>query len=226
MDIFFAVRTGPPSATTFTAVMEGQSVMAIFGKNKNVSVVPTFTIALDKSDASYTSYGLPDDRDTCIGGLEKGANWGIETVELQNEPAKKAPTRGLEGQSIKLLSYPTRRRGTRTPARTILRRRPNPGDRHQGPAVARQLQGRDHKQDYAGCNPTPRSTRSRSTSSDCEGEDQRRALTRPSGREQVKGEKKGERARDSNRGQEIIKEITRGRSFFARDRMVNHSKKC
>ena len=36
--------------------------MAIFGKNKNVNVEPTFTITLDKSDASYKDYGLSKDR--------------------------------------------------------------------------------------------------------------------------------------------------------------------
>jgi hypothetical protein len=88
------------------------SAMPIFGKNKNVKVVPTFTIALDKSDKSYTGYDLPDDRDACIAGLEKAANWGIDAVELENEPAKNSTEPGkLKLKSIKLLTYPATTNG-------------------------------------------------------------------------------------------------------------------
>ncbi|MCI0681543.1 MAG: hypothetical protein L0Y71_05530 [Gemmataceae bacterium] len=86
--------------------------MPIFGKNKNVNVTPTFTIALDKSDKSYTGYELSDDRDKCIGGLEEGKNWGIDTLVLENEPAKNSTEQeGLKVKSISLLSYPKTTKG-------------------------------------------------------------------------------------------------------------------
>jgi hypothetical protein len=74
--------------------------------------VPTFTIALDKSDASYTGYDLANDRDTCVAGLEKGGNWGIESLDLENEPAKNSTDPGrLKVKSIKLLAYPNTTKG-------------------------------------------------------------------------------------------------------------------
>jgi hypothetical protein len=86
--------------------------MPLFGKNKNVNVVPTFTIALDKSDSSYTGYDLSGDRDKCVAGLQDGKNWGIDSLELENEPAKDSTDPGkLKVKSIKLLSYPNTTKG-------------------------------------------------------------------------------------------------------------------
>jgi hypothetical protein len=86
--------------------------MPIYGKNKNVNVVPTFTVALDQTDSSYTGYDLPGDRDTCVAGLQDGKNWGIESLELENEPAKNSTDPGkLKVKSIKLLAYPNTTKG-------------------------------------------------------------------------------------------------------------------
>jgi hypothetical protein len=86
--------------------------MPIFGKNKNVNITPTFTITIDKSDKSYTGYALADDRDKCIKELEKGANWGLDSIELEGEPAKKASDKGkLKVKAIKLLKYPSSTKG-------------------------------------------------------------------------------------------------------------------
>lgn len=86
--------------------------MPIYGKNKNVNVEPTFTIALDKSDGSYTGYDLTSDRDKCVTELENGANWGIESLDLLNEPAKNSTDSGdLKVKSIKLLAYPNTTKG-------------------------------------------------------------------------------------------------------------------
>jgi len=86
--------------------------MPIFGKNKIVNIIPTFDIDLDKNDKSYKNYNLPADRDKCVKELEDGKNWGIESLELQNEPAKNSTDPGdLKIKSIKLLSYPTTTKG-------------------------------------------------------------------------------------------------------------------
>jgi hypothetical protein len=108
----FSLPYGRAATGENSSAQDGGSAMPIFGKNKNVNVVPTFTIALDKSDASYTGYDLASDRDKCIDGLEEGKNWGIETVELQNEPAKNSTEADdLKLKSIKLLSYPNTTKG-------------------------------------------------------------------------------------------------------------------
>jgi hypothetical protein len=86
--------------------------MAIFGKNKNVRVTPTFTIVLDKGDSTFTSYALKGDRDKCVTELEKGANWGIDSLELENEPPKdNIEASKVKVKSIKLLTYPKTTKG-------------------------------------------------------------------------------------------------------------------
>lgn len=86
-----------------------------FGKNKNVIVVPTFTITLDKSDSSYTGYDLVNDRNKCISGLETANNWGIASVELENEPAKNSVSmderKPLKVKRVSLLNHPNSTKG-------------------------------------------------------------------------------------------------------------------
>jgi hypothetical protein len=130
--------------------------MAIFGKNKNVNLVPTFTVSLNKSDASYTGYGLPDDRDACIDELEKGANWGIAAVELEGEPAKNSTDGdGLKVKSIKLLSFPNTTKGHQDSG--VYKYYVDAPTRGTGTTDRLWLEtckGEITKQEYTGCNAT------------------------------------------------------------------------
>lgn len=86
--------------------------MPLYGKEKNVSITWKITVAIDKGDKTYTSYSLTGDRDACVAELEKGANWGVESVELQNEPPKNSTEKSsVKVKSVKLLSYPSTTKG-------------------------------------------------------------------------------------------------------------------
>ena len=77
---------------------------------------------------------------------------GIESLELQNEPAKNSTDgEGVKIKSIKLLAYPNTTKGHQDSGVYKYYVDSPTRDRHQGPALARRLQGQDHQAEYAGC---------------------------------------------------------------------------